>query len=122
MIHALGAAGGRLRPPVRFASLKDTGGPKLPPVAPGGGLPDVVGKLILYARRAVTAPDLSRFLAPRSPWSVPFLADLPRIGTPFEPGQPLCTVFATGRDADAVRRKLDRRAARVRRWFGDAES
>jgi predicted ATP-grasp superfamily ATP-dependent carboligase len=85
-------------------------------------LPGVVGKLILYARRAVTAPDLSRFLAPRSPWSVPFLADIPRIGTWFEPGQPLCTVFATGRDADAVRQKLYRRAARVRRWFGDDPS
>jgi predicted ATP-grasp superfamily ATP-dependent carboligase len=53
---------------------------------------------------------------------VPFLADVPRIGTTFEPGQPLCTVFATGPDAAAVRRKLDRRAARVRRWFGDAEN
>lgn len=85
-----------------------------------GGLPDVVGKLILYARRSVTAPDLSRFVRERSPWSVPFLADVPRIGTRFEPGQPLCTVFATGRDAETVRRKLERRAARVRRWFGDA--
>jgi predicted ATP-grasp superfamily ATP-dependent carboligase len=50
---------------------------------------------------------------------VPFLADIPRIGTRFEPGQPLCTVFATGRDSAAVRTKLDRRAAGVRRWFGD---
>ncbi|MDZ4685245.1 MAG: ATP-grasp domain-containing protein [Planctomycetaceae bacterium] len=96
--------------------------PPTPPVAPPvGGQPDMVGKLILYARRAATAPDLSRFLSPRSPWTVPFLADVPRVGTPFEPGQPLCTVFATGRTADAVRQKLYRRAARVRQWFGDAE-
>jgi uncharacterized protein len=82
----------------------------------------MIGKLILYARRAVLAPDLSRFVRPRSPWTVPFLADVPRRGTLFEPGQPLCTVFATGPDAETVRRKLDRRAARVRRWFGDVEN
>ncbi|HUQ70237.1 MAG TPA: ATP-grasp domain-containing protein [Planctomycetaceae bacterium] len=119
-----GATGGGFRPPVLLPSSgEDTGGSKLPPLAPRvGGLPDMVGKLILYARRTVTAPDLSQFLSPRSPWTVPFLADVPRVGTMFEPGQPLCTVFATGGNADAVRQKLDRRVARVRRWFGDAES
>jgi len=98
--------------------------PPAPPVFVNrrGGLPAMVGKLILYARRAVTAPDLSRFVQPRSPWTVPFLADVPRGGTRFEPGQPLCTVFATGREAQAVRQKLYRRAARVRRWFSDAET
>jgi predicted ATP-grasp superfamily ATP-dependent carboligase len=86
-----------------------------------GGLPNVIGKLILYARKAVIAPDLSRFVRSRSPWSVPFLADVPRIGTRFELGQPLCTVFATGRDPESVRTKLNRRAARVRQWFRDAD-
>jgi predicted ATP-grasp superfamily ATP-dependent carboligase len=86
-----------------------------------GASPPVLGKLILYARTAVTAPDLSRFLCERSPWSVPFLADVPRMGTQFEPGQPLCTVFASGRDDAECQRKLFRRARRVRRWFGDGE-
>ena len=79
----------------------------------------VIGKLILYARTAVTAPDLSRFLKPRSPWTVPFLADIPRQGTAFSPGDPMCTVFATAATPDVCRKKLQRRAERVRRWFGD---
>lgn len=79
----------------------------------------VIGKLILYARSAVTAPDLSRFLKPRSAWTVPFLADIPRKGTPFSPGDPMCTVFATASTPVECRKKLYRRAARVRRWFED---
>jgi uncharacterized protein len=82
--------------------------------------PGVIGKLILYARTAVTAPDLSRFLRPRSPWTVPFLADIPHKRTTFAPGDPMCTVFATAATSDECRRKLYRRAERVRRWFGDA--
>lgn len=81
--------------------------------------PGVIGKLILYARSEVTAPDLSRFLRLRSAWTVPFLSDIPRVGTRFRPGEPMCTVFATGHDAAECRRKLVRRASRVRRWFGD---
>lgn len=81
--------------------------------------PGVIGKLILYARTAVRAPDLSRFLRPRSPWTVPFLADIPRTGTAFSPGEPMCTVFATALTPDECRLKLYRRAERVRRWFGD---
>ena len=79
----------------------------------------VLGKIIVYAREAVTVPDWSRFLKPRSPWSVPFLADVPRVGTRFQPGQPVCTVFASGDDADECYRKLVRRVARVRRWLGE---
>lgn len=79
----------------------------------------VIGKLILYARSKVTAPDLSRFLRPRSPWTIPFLADIPRQGTPFQPGEPMCTVFATAPDAGGCHRKLARRAQRVRKWFQD---
>jgi predicted ATP-grasp superfamily ATP-dependent carboligase len=48
---------------------------------------------------------------------VPYLADVPRIGTRFEPGQPVCTVFASGADADECHRKLVRRATQVRRWL-----
>lgn len=79
----------------------------------------VLGKLILYARSPVVAPYFSRFLHPRSPWTVPFLADIPAPGAKFETGQPLCTVFASGKTTDVVRQKLYRRAERVRRWFGD---
>ncbi|HET6424945.1 MAG TPA: ATP-grasp domain-containing protein, partial [Planctomycetaceae bacterium] len=92
----------------------------LPPLPePPRSRPGVIGKLILYARTAVTAPDLSRFLRPRSPWTVPFLADIPRQGTTFSLGDPMCTVFATAATAEECRQKLYRRAARVRRWFGD---
>lgn len=93
----------------------------LPPVTESSakGRPGAIGKLILYARSHITAPDLSRFLRRRSEWTVPWLADIPRIGTNFLRGEPLCTVFATGADAAECRRKLARRARRVRNWFGD---
>lgn len=93
----------------------------LPPVTESSpkGRPGAIGKLILYARSHITAPDLSRFLRRRSEWTVPWLADIPRIGTSFLRGEPLCTVFATGADAAECRRKLARRARRVRNWFGD---
>lgn len=93
---------------------------ELPPLPePPRSRPGVIGKLILYARTAVTAPDLSGFLKPRSPWTVPFLADIPRCGARFSPGDPVCTVFATGKTPDDCRRKLHRRAQRVRSWFRD---
>jgi predicted ATP-grasp superfamily ATP-dependent carboligase len=84
-----------------------------------GAAPAVLGKLIVYARQPVVAPDFSRFLRPRSPWSIPYLADLPRLGVQFVPGQPVCTVFASGEDVTACHRKLVRRAKRVRRWLGE---
>jgi len=90
------------------------------PVEPRcGAKPSVLGKIIVYAREPVTAPDFSRFLRPRSPWSAPFLADIPRTGTQFAPGQPVCTVFASGRDAEECHRKLVRRTKRVRQWLGE---
>ncbi|MDP1797908.1 MAG: ATP-grasp domain-containing protein [Planctomycetaceae bacterium] len=94
------------------------------PLSPLGDMPPkpragVIGKLILYARSEVAAPDLSRFLRPRSAWTIPFLADIPRVGTRFSPGEPMCTVFATAHNAAECRQKLVRRARRVRKWFGD---
>ncbi len=100
---------GERDPPPVSVSIPETRTPPSP----------VLGKLILYARKNTVAPDLSRFLKPRSPWSIPFIADIPRIGTRFEPGEPLCTVYASGDSGEAVRRKLHRRAKRVRGWFGD---
>jgi len=84
-----------------------------------GAKPKVLGKLIVYARERVVAPDFSRFLQTRSPWTVPFLADIPHVGTRFAPGQPVCTVFASGGDYDACYRKLVQRVERVRRWLGE---
>lgn len=78
-----------------------------------------IGKLILYARREVQAPDLSRFLRPRSPWSVPWVADIPKTGTVIPAGAPLCTLFATGQAERETLDVLRRRAERVRSWFGD---
>lgn len=44
-------------------------------------------------------------------------ADVPMPGTPFEPGDPLCTVLATGSSIPAVERCLEARIATVRDWM-----
>lgn len=77
------------------------------------------GKRILYARSRVVAPDLSRLIPRLSPWSMPFAADLPRCGQVIEPGEPLCTVYATGSSIVDIERKLQRRMHRIRTWFRD---
>ena len=55
-----------------------------------------VAKVILYAPRRFTAPDLSHFLLGTSPWQTPLLADIPAPGVIIEAEWPICTVFADG--------------------------
>lgn len=82
------------------------------PVTPRcGAQPPVLGKLILYAATPVVTPEMSRFLQHRSPWTVPYVADVPAAGTVIQPGQPICTVFASGLTSTECRVKLWRRAA-----------
>lgn len=75
------------------------------------------GKRVLYARSQVMAPDLSRLIPRASIWSISFAADLPHSGHLLEPGQPVCTIFATGSTEREVERKLQRRIQRVFSWF-----
>ena len=69
----------------------------------------VEGKAIVFARRDVTMgdTDLARDAAP--------LADVPHPGERIRRGHPICTVFASGSDAETCHRLLIRRAARVYR-------
>ncbi len=74
-----------------------------------------IGKLIVYADRDLITPDLQRFLSPRPPWSIPWLADIPQTGVLIPRGAPICTVFATAATPDDCEKKLRRRAECVRR-------
>ncbi|WP_165231317.1 ATP-grasp domain-containing protein [Aquisphaera insulae] len=84
----------------------------------GGGAPDrramaaaapVVGKLILYAREALIAPDIP---LPRSAlvdrFALPRIADVPWPGTPIAAGEPILTVFARGESLPGCERRLRR--------------
>lgn len=72
-----------------------------------------VAKMILYADRTLTAPDLSCLQGETGPWQVPELADIPVAGTHVESGWPICTVLATGTDENECLMTLHRRAADV---------
>jgi predicted ATP-grasp superfamily ATP-dependent carboligase len=85
--------------------------------------PQVLGKIVLYANRDSIAPDLSRFLPlPVEAESdtasrLPYAADLPCPGTQITRGQPVCTVFARAKTADACLKKLLRRARRMEQYL-----
>lgn len=87
----------------------------------------VIGKIILYAERDLTAPDLSRFIIRPRTWMVdgttlpdalPYLADIPVPGTRISAGQPICTLFARARNEDECLAKLVRRTGKLesRTW------
>jgi predicted ATP-grasp superfamily ATP-dependent carboligase len=82
-----------------------------------GDLPDVdllrrrrgvaaVGKAIVFARRDVIVGDTHA-------WIAAGIRDVPHAGESIGAGRPVCTVFATGRDAAACYDGLVRRAAAV---------
>jgi predicted ATP-grasp superfamily ATP-dependent carboligase len=66
-----------------------------------------VGKAIVYARRASSIGDTSAWLGE------PTVRDVPHSGECFRPGQPVCTVLATGRDGRECHRLLAERANRI---------
>lgn len=80
----------------------------------------VAGKIVLYADRAIVAPDLARFIAPgheahlddRACRTLPYLADIPSAGTQIHTGLPIATLYARGRSESECRAKLLRRAER----------
>jgi len=71
--------------------------------------PDAVGKAIVYARRPTVLGDTRPWLAD------PDVRDISPPGTTFAPREPICTIFARGRDAAACLAALARRAARLYR-------
>jgi uncharacterized protein len=68
----------------------------------------VAGKAVVFARRAVTIGQTSR-------WAADDLADIPRPGERIGRGHPICTVFAEGRDARECHERLVKKAERVYR-------
>ena len=69
--------------------------------------PRAIGKAILYARGDVVLGDTRPWLDDDS------VRDVSAPGTRCRRGQPICTIFATGRDAVECRVALGRRAARL---------
>ena len=68
---------------------------------------EAVGKAVLYARGPATLGDSCTWLTD------PDVRDISPPGTRFAPRDPICTVFARGRDAAACFEGLTRRAARL---------
>ncbi|HEX5634771.1 MAG TPA: ATP-grasp domain-containing protein [Gemmatimonadales bacterium] len=78
--------------------------------APPRPSPDaVIGKAVIYATADGTAPDTDAWLAD------PDVRDVPSSGSALPRGEPICTVFAQGRDAAQCRAVLVDRAARIAR-------
>jgi uncharacterized protein len=71
--------------------------------------PDAIGKAILYARRPGVLGDTRPWLSDGD------VRDVSPPGTRFAPREPICTIFARGRDATACFAALARRAARLYR-------
>ncbi|HXI30093.1 MAG TPA: hypothetical protein VNG89_16765, partial [Vicinamibacterales bacterium] len=70
------------------------------------------GKAVVFARHDVVAHGTADWLSARDDESC-FLRDVPKPGTRIAAGQPVCTVYAEGRDAADCRAELVRRAERV---------
>ena len=68
---------------------------------------EAVGKAIVYARRPSALGDTRSWLLD------PDVRDISPPGTRFAPRDPICTIFARGRDAAACFATLTRRAARL---------
>ncbi len=71
--------------------------------------PEAVGKAIVYARRPSALGDTRSWLLD------PDVRDISPPGTHFAPRDPICTIFARGRDAAACFAALAHRAARLYR-------
>jgi uncharacterized protein len=91
-----------------FALHADACAGRLPgPTRPS--LNRVHGKAIVFARRDVTPRATRRWLTDAA------MADIPRPGERIARGRPICTVFATGRDAESCTRALVAKAQSVYR-------
>jgi predicted ATP-grasp superfamily ATP-dependent carboligase len=92
--------------------------PAYPDLRTGGSIPQVVGKAILYSRRSGVVPNLTIDESWRQdPFAVPAIADVPWPGQ-INAGEPIMTVFATGRDIQTCESRLARLQERWRRRLG----
>jgi uncharacterized protein len=66
-----------------------------------------VGKAVIFARRNIVVGDTRSWLEDAT------VQDVPRPGERIDVGQPICTVFAHGRDAETCRMALVQRAEDV---------
>jgi hypothetical protein len=89
-----GRGGGSAQPSTRLPEVSS------PPIsiaqAYGIGsraLQHVVGKIILFADRDLTAYDARTLLFPKPDDRLPFVADLPAAGQNIPAGQPVCSLF-----------------------------
>jgi predicted ATP-grasp superfamily ATP-dependent carboligase len=71
-----------------------------------------VGKAIVFARHDVDVGNTRPWLVNRDP-PAGDLRDIPHAGTRIRAGRPICSVFATARDAAACRAELVRKAEQV---------
>jgi predicted ATP-grasp superfamily ATP-dependent carboligase len=87
-----------------------------PPSPRGRGGP-VIGKAIYYAPHRLAFPGTGLWdqdlTGPFEPWRVPALADIPHPGTAIEKGWPVLTILETGSSPEAVRERLQSRAAEL---------
>jgi len=72
-----------------------------------------LGKAVIFARHAVTIGNTREWLSQSQDQAHAPFRDIPRVGERISAGRPVCTVFATGRDASACQGELTERAARV---------
>ena len=79
------------------------------PEAPPRPARGVLGKAVVFARREVTPRETRSWLRD------PAIADVPRPGERIARGRPICTVFASGRNAGACLRALASKAAAIYR-------
>jgi predicted ATP-grasp superfamily ATP-dependent carboligase len=74
---------------------------------------NAVGKAVVFAQRDVTVGDTSRWLSKDVAGGWGSIADVPHRDERIPAGRPVCTVFASGRDAATCHAELVRRADRV---------
>jgi predicted ATP-grasp superfamily ATP-dependent carboligase len=86
-----------------------------------GSAVGIVGKAVLFARRAFTFPadgpwrDTLRH--PRPITELPAYADIPAAGSPIQADWPVLTLFARGDTMEECRVRLQHIAAEVERWL-----
>jgi predicted ATP-grasp superfamily ATP-dependent carboligase len=79
------------------------------------------GKAIIFARCDVAVGDTRAWLPGDDAGNAAGIRDIPRPGDCIHTGRPICTVFATGRDARACHAALVERAAHVYEELADWE-
>jgi predicted ATP-grasp superfamily ATP-dependent carboligase len=77
----------------------------------------IIGKAILFARRAITFRNDRIFQEATTslgnPFALPLAADIPRPGTPLRAGRPILTLFAQASSVDECLLALKEKAAEV---------